>query len=237
MSEPLAPPPPPPPPPGDAARPGLPWEDRARHGAFQGFVDTVKLLVGSPAEGFARARRRGDLVSPVAYAVLIGWIGVVAERIWTLLIGTSILSFLPGEAREGAALGFAVSGLGLAVALVLAPIFVLVGLFVWGAILHLFLMLYGATRTSDTGFEGTLRAVSWSTTSQLGQVVPFVGGLVALVWSVVLQTIALAQFHRTTQGKALAAVLTPLLLCCVCIAFAFAGVVAMIVGAAAGAAD
>lgn len=214
--------------------PGLPWERRAQTGAVQGFADTVRRLELEPAAAFGDARRRGDLVSPLAYAVLLGFIGVVAERIWSLLVGTSLLEVLPHELRENAAFAFALSGLGLALALIAVPVLVLVGIFVYGAIVHLFLMLYGGTRASDAGYEGTVRALAWSTTAQLGQLVPFAGGLIAMVWGVVLQTLALASFHRTTQGRALAAVLTPLLLCCVCVAVFAAGLVALIVGGIAG---
>jgi hypothetical protein len=231
MNVPAAPPPPPP-----AAPSGLPWERRAETGALQGFADTVRRIATEPAAAFRDARRRGDLVSPLAYAVVLILVGALAERLWGLLVGTSLLDLMPAELRDNAALGFAMSGLGLAVTLIVAPILGLCVLFVWSAIVHLFLMLYGGTRDSDTGFEGTLRSLAWSSTAQLGQLVPFAGGLIALVWGIVLQTISLASFHRTTQGKALAAVLTPLVLCCVCIAVFAASLVALVAGGiAAGA--
>jgi hypothetical protein len=232
MSEPrLSPPPPPggtPPPAG-----GLPWEERERYGAVQGFVETLKLLITAPADAFARARRHGDLVSPLAYAVLVGWIGIVVAGLWRMAIGTSVLGMMPGQPRGAAGLALAFSGIRMVALLVLAPIFVLIALFVYGALLHLFLMLYGGTRNSEVGFEGTLRVLAWSTTAQVGELVPLVGGLVAMVWSIVLQTIGLAAFHRTSQGRALAAVLTPLLLCCICVGFFFAGAMALLFGAAA----
>jgi hypothetical protein len=219
-----------PPPPPPAGPPGLPWERRAESGAFQGLVETVRRLMVEPAAAIAVARRRGDLWSPLSYAVLLVLAGVLAERIWGLLIGTSLLELMPPQLREKAAFGFALSGIGLVVTLVVVPVLALVMLFVYGGVVHLFLMLYGGTRDSDTGYEGTVRALAWSTTSQLGQLVPFAGGLVALVWGIVLQTIALANLHRTTQGRALAAVLTPLVLCCVCIGIFFAGALALIAG-------
>jgi len=218
---------PPPPPPQPA---GLPWERRAEVGAVHGFTETLRRLVVEPAAALGEARRRGDLFSPLAYAVLLVLIGVLAERIWSLLIGTSLLDVLPPHLRDNAGLAFALSTVGLAVTLVVMPILVLVAMFVYGAIVHLFLMLYGGTRDSDTGYEGTVRALAWSMTSQLGQLVPFAGGLVAMVWGVVLQTMALSSLHRTTQGRALAAVLTPLVLCCVCFAVFFAGIMALVVG-------
>jgi hypothetical protein len=235
----LPPPPPPAAPPdgiggnGGSAGGGLPWELRDRYGAFAGFVETVRRLISSPTAAFAEARRQGDLVSPIAYAVLVGWVGIVGQRLWGLVIGTSVLDLLPSQAREGAALGFALSGVGLAVALIVAPIVLLVGLLVGGGILHLFLLLFGATRESTSGFEGTLRVVAWSTTAHLAQFVPLVGGLLGVVWSVILLTLGIVSFHRTTSGRALAAVLTPIALCCVCIVVAGLGVIAMIVGAVA----
>jgi hypothetical protein len=229
--EPTTTPPGAPPPPAA----GLPWEDRARHGgAGAAFLETVRRLATEPTAAFAQARRAGELVPPLAYAVVVAWIGILVERLWSFVFGTSLLGFLPPEMFAESMAGFALSGIVTGAILVLAPIFVLVGLFVWGAVVHLFLLLYGATRGSDTGFEGTLRALAWASTAQLGNLVPFVGGLVALVWGVVLQTLGLAAFHRTSPARALAAVLTPLALCCLCLALAFFGAIAAVVGAALG---
>ncbi len=214
MSEPALPPPPPP----QDAPGGLPWEERAKHGALNAFVETVKSIVTAPIPAFARARRQGDLISPFAYAVLVGWLGVVVAQLWHLAMGTSLLSLMSPEVRRGVPFLVAATGFGLAFTLVLAPIFILLGLFIWGAIVHLFLMLFGGTKDSPTGFEGTLRVLAWSTTAQLAQVVPFAGGLIALVWGIALQTLGLASFHRTSHGRALAAVLAPILFCCVCAA-------------------
>lgn len=59
--------------------------------------------------------------------------------------------------------------------------------------------------------------MSYSYVSSLAQVVPVVGGLIALVWNIILQVIGLVRMHRTTQGKAVGAVLIPIGLCCVCV--------------------
>lgn len=234
MTEPGLPPPPPPSAPDEPA--GLPWERRAGQSGVQAFVDTVRRIALEPSAAFREARRRGELVSPLAYAVLLGWLGVFAERLWGWLVGSSLIDLMPPNVREGAAMGLAFSGLGLAVTLIVTPVIVLIVLFVYSAIVHLFLLLYGGTRESTAGYEGTLRALAWSSTAQLGQLVPFAGGIVALVWSVILQTMSIAALHRTTQGRALAAVLTPLVLCCVCIGFFFASLVALIAGGIASSA-
>jgi hypothetical protein len=236
MSEPMLPPPPPPPTDGGGAGPGapaLPWEDRARHGAVPALVETVKLFVTSPAAAFARARRRGDLTSPLVFAVLLGWLGVVVQSLWQLAFGSSFTELLGPLLKDQALPGLAAQGVGLAVQIVLAPIAILVVLFIGAGIVHLMLMLVGGTKSSEAGFEGTLRALSYSTVSQLAALVPFAGGLIAMVWAIVLETIGLADLHRTSTGKALAAVLLPLVLCCACAVFAFGSIVALIAGAAA----
>jgi hypothetical protein len=228
MSEPvqppsLSPPPPPPPPSGGAGGAGLPWEVRDGASGPAAFAETVKLLISEPAAAFARARRRGDLVPPLAYAVVISWFGVLAQQLWRFAFGRSLLESAFPALRDNLGRSFALSGVAMVVALVVTPIVVLVFLFIGSAIVHLFLLLFGATKSSESGFEGTLRALCWSTTAQLAQVVPFAGGLVALVWGIILQTLGLAELHRTTHGRALAAILAPLALCCVCLG-AFFGV-------------
>jgi hypothetical protein len=237
MNDPLLPPPAPPgtPPPGapPAAGGALPWEDRDRLGAVNAFVETVKLLVVAPQAAFARAKRRGDLFSPLAFAVVLGWIGVVLQSLWSLAFGSSLFDLMPAELRSSPYFAFAGQTAGMLVQIVLAPIFILIFLFIASAIVHLMLMLVGGTKSSEAGFEGTLRALAYSSVAQLASIVPFAGGLIAMIWSIVLETLGLADLHRTSTGKALAAVLLPLLLCCVCIVFAFGSIIALIAGAAA----
>ena len=114
--------------------------------------------------------------------------------------------------------------------MVVAPVFVLIWVFVWSAILHLFLMLVGGAKT---GFASTVRVVCYTATVQVLHVVPFCGWLIALVWAIVLNIIGLAIAHRTSQGKTAVAVLLPMVLCCVCVAIlaaAFGAAIAAAVG-------
>jgi hypothetical protein len=55
--------------------------------------------------------------------------------------------------------------------------------------------------------------------------VPVCGGLVTLIYLIVLATIGLARAHQTTTGKAVMAVLAPIILCCV-----VAGVFGLLLG-------
>lgn len=223
--DPFAPGEPPPGAPPPAAAP-LPWEDRQRLGFVNALIETIKLLVTAPGEAFRRVREKGDFVGPLLFAVIIGWAMAIVGQIWSLMFQSTWISFLPPEMRDQIGPMLAGSAVGFIVTVILAPVLVTVGLFIWSGIVHLFLMLVGGTGNSTAGFEGTFRAASYAQVASLAQIVPILGGLIALVWGIILQAIGLATLHKTSQGKAAAAVLLPLVLCCVC-----AGVVVALVGA------
>lgn len=230
MSEPYNPPTAPPPsgPPMIHGGPGLPW-DRAKNGSA--LVDTAKRLITAPGAAFAEMREKGDYLSPILFAVIFGTVGAVIGQIWNLVFGASMIGFLPPEMQAQFGQALAPSVGGVLVNIVLAPIFVLIFLFIAAAIYHLFLMLLGGTKESTAGYEGTLRSVSYSGVSNIAYVIPFIGTPIAIVWGIVLNVIGLSRVHHTSTGKAVGAVLLPLLLCCIC-----AAILAATMGAAIGAA-
>jgi hypothetical protein len=225
MSEPFDPPPPPteppgfsPPPGGGEAAAGNPWEQRDRLGFVNAFVENVKLFVTNPTEAFERTRRQGDYVGPLIFAIILGWITYLISQLWGMLFGASmILPMMPAEVRDQMGGMMAVSGAQIVFGLVLYPVFAAIGLFIGSGILHLCLMLVGGTEASESGFEGTFRTAAYSSVASLAQIVPVVGGLISLVWWIFLAVIGLSTLHRTTQGKALLAILIPLILCCICV--------------------
>ncbi|MBP1619445.1 MAG: hypothetical protein H6Q02_212 [Acidobacteria bacterium] len=201
---------PPPVPPVPPATAPLPWEQPG-YPFLEALYETAKLLVTAPTEAFRRVSVTVDLGRPLLYAILLGWIGIIAGQLYSIALRGVMTNLMPFQSPEGFAMG---TGASIAV-MVLAPVFVLLGIFIWSAIVHLFLMMVGG---ANAGFGATVRVMCYGTTAQLAQVVPLCGGIVGAVWAIVLEIIGLAQVHRTSQGKAALAVLLPLALCCVCIA-------------------
>ena len=237
MSDPLYPAPPPPgppptaPPPGGppATRPGLPWDNRKDLGAL---VDTAKLLITSPGRAYAMAREKGDYGSPLLFVLVFAIVGSILSALWQMVFGPAsfakYMSNLPPELRD--MMGSGTMGVGRLIAgIILGPIIGIVVLFIWSGIVHLVLQLLGGLRESTAGFEGTFRAIAYASVVEIAVIVPLLGGPIAAVWSLVLQVIGLAILHRTSQGKAIGAVLLPAAVCC-CVAIGL--VVAM--GAAIG---
>lgn len=234
------PPPPPPAPPSDNAPPPpiygessvppqmqgdpLPWEQPG-YPALEGLFETAKLVITEPSNAFRRMPITGDLTRPLIYAVIFGWIGIIAGQIYNLALRGTMMRLLPGAAGAGQ---FSLPWMFNVGVMIVAPVLVLLGVLIGAAIFHLFLLLVGA---ANSGFGATVRVVCYTGTVQIFQIVPFCGGLIGTIWGIVLYIIGFAAAHRTTTGKAAVAVLLPVALCCVCIAVVIAAFGAAIMAA------
>jgi hypothetical protein len=181
-------------------------------------------------------RPDSDLTSPILFGLLLSWAGVIVSQVWQLMFGGLTRGLFEGvEGMEGV---FAPAGfLGFLGWVVLWPILYVVLLFIGAGILHLCVLLVGAAGDKSMGFEGTLKVVAYSQVAGLAGIVPLVGGFLGLLWTIALEVIGLALVHRTTQGRALAAILIPILVCCVCglfVAIFFGAMIAAMIGSMTG---
>jgi hypothetical protein len=208
---------------------GIPWDQRDRIGLFSALVETTRQVLAEPGAFFRAMPVAGGLGSPLLYAVLIGWVGLVAaafyQAIFRSVMGSSWGAF--GDRREVAAvLGWVEGWAGFVAQVVFGGVFVVIGVFVAAGIIHLMLLLLGGARRD---FEATFRVVSFAQATSILALIPFCGQLVGGIWSLVLYVLGLAQAHQIGHGKAAAAVLLPLVLVCCCCAagaFLFAGAIA-----------
>ena len=228
-------PPPPPSPPSDDGIPA-PFADRAGRGFFAAFVETFKLAATEPQKFFMHVRIQ-QIWPAVLFGVLAGWVGAAVAAIfgwlggaaWTNAMRQLTQNMPSNESEMIQKFAFALGGGAAAFRILLAPVGIFIFIFATAAILHLVLMMFqGAAR----GFNATLTVVAYSSGVQLLNAVPGCGGLIAMVWQVVLLIIGLAAVHRTTTGKAALAVLLPGFLCCCCLCVGIWGTVAAIMGAA-----
>jgi hypothetical protein len=191
-----------------APRSGLPWENRQERGFFNAFVETLIMVLTKPGEAFTAMRREGGLGEPLIYALIGGCAGAVVSFLFSL--GLHSIGFFTDQHNAVAAM--AGLGIGSAVFIVLVPLFVVVGLFIGSAVVHLCLMIVGGANQS---FETTFRVLAFSqgSTGPL-QMIPICGGFMAGVWALVCNCIGLARAHETDTGRAVLAVFLPLIVCC-----------------------
>jgi hypothetical protein len=216
----------PPPPVVDSPTPDpLPWEEPGR-GLFDGLFATIKLFTLEPDNAFSRMAPVG-IGRPFFYALIMAWIEmIVGFAYWAVFQFPFFMAGMP-ELREELGLAAAEASIILVIGgaiFVLMPVLLAIGLAIHSCILHLMLLILGEGRG---GFETTVRLLCYSHTADLGNIIPLCGGLISLVWFVVLQVIGVAQGHRCSYGKAALAVLLPILICCAC-----AAVLATVFGAA-----
>jgi hypothetical protein len=190
-----------------APRSGLPWDHRRERGFFNAFIETLVMVLTRPGEAFTAMKREGGLGEPLLYAIVGGTFGGV----FAVTYNFALRSFASFGDRHGA-LAHLFGGLGWIFLLVLTPLFVVIGMFVASAILHLCLMIVAGAKQS---FETTFRVVCFAEGSAGPLlVIPFCGGLITGIWKVVLYCIGLARAHETEIGRAVVAVLLPLIVCC-----------------------
>jgi hypothetical protein len=208
---------------GAATRSGLPWEHRQERGFFNAFIETLVMVLTRPAEAFTVMKREGGLGEPLIYALIGGCVGGIVSLLFSL--GLQSAGFFAD--RHDTFSAMAGMGVGSAAFIVLVPLFVVIVVFIYSAIVHLCLMIVGGANQS---FETTFRVVAFThgSTGPL-QMIPVCGGMIAGVWALVCNCIGLARAHDTDTGRAVLAVFLPLIVCCggiMLIVFMFGGLAA-----------
>jgi hypothetical protein len=187
---------------------GLPWEHRERLGIFKAFFDTVILILSQPTAAFGIMKTEGGLTDPLLFALIGGSAGMIVSFLFQ--IGLQSLGYL-GDGKNAIS-GIFGMGIGIVVFILIMPILVIVGMFVGSGILHLCLMIVGGARKP---FETTFRVVAFSCgATYLLALIPICGGAIAGIYNIVLQCLGLARTHEIAAGRALIAVLLPLIICC-----------------------
>ncbi len=204
--------------PGDKnSRKTVPFED-PKFGFFAGMFETIKLVLFHPSSFFSGYHFEGSIGRPIVFALVVAWFSMAVALLWNLIFNASIMSvfsrYLPSSeqmamSRFGSQMMF--SAIGGFIMLALAPIMIVLGLLIMAGVYHLFLMMVnGANR----GFETTFNVTCYSVSGKLFMILPFCGGTIAWIYSIVISIIGIAGAHETDGWKGAFAVLMPFVLCC-----------------------
>lgn len=234
-------PPPPPPPPAAPPGPGwippqaataqavgeqsAPFARRKELGFVAAYWETLKRVAAEPG-AFFRTLRIGESGSAVLFGVVAMTLGTWVSAVYGWAASASwmgmmrqVMERMPGRGDIDPAIieGLAAraGAIGFVGQIVAAPLVSLVAIYVFAGIVHLFLLLL---RGAGRGFDATLTAVGYAAGLFLFQVLPFCGGLIALVWALVVAIAGIGETQRCGPGKAAAATLAPfgLVACCAC---------------------
>jgi hypothetical protein len=155
----------------------------------QSFINAVRNVVTAPVGFFRGIRREGDFINPLIFAI-------ISYEVSAILSGIVALAF--GSRGVG----------GFLVAIIAAPIGVVIGLFIGAGILHLLVMLLVGSR--NAGFEGTFRVSAYSSVTSLVSWIPFIGWIASL-YGIYIAIMGIREVHSTTTGRAALVVLIPVI--------------------------
>src|SRR3954466_12399829 len=139
-----------------SARTGLPWEHRQERGLFNAFIETLSMVLTRPTEAFSIMKREGGFGEPLIYALIGGCIGGIVAFLFSL--GFQSLGLFTDRHNNSLA-AMAGIGIGSTIMIILLPLFIVIGLFIGSAIVHLCLMIVGGANQS---FETTFRVLAFS---------------------------------------------------------------------------
>ncbi len=217
------------------SRSTLPWDQREQLGMLRAWWLTSKALLLEPTQTLQSAPRDAPIGSSLLYAVICNLLGVLPTLLIYLVGFGGMLLFAASESQKG----LTGSGLGIgAVGAIFVFIFYLVllvgiqivSLFALAGIEHLVLHLTGEREIG--GYTSTLRAHALGLAPFMLGLVPVCGFMVMGLWSLVLRCITLMHLQRVSAGKAVAAVLAPMLVICGCGGLMYFVVIAAAVSAA-----
>ncbi len=187
---------------GGGARAELnPWENRGGRDFFSALFATWKLACFRPTEFFSNLDPKGPIGPAFAYAVMANGIGSVFAMLWVFIQGPAFgqTANLPG------------SPIWL---LLFAGVSAVIGIWISAAIIHVGCMVFGC---GSRGFDATFRGVAYSAGPGIFMLVPFCGSVVASIWVVVLEVIAIQHVQQTSSGRAVAAIMLPVILGILCV--------------------
>ena len=163
---------------------------------------TFISVLFSPTAFFGSIRAPGRLKDSIAFGILVGSIGMMFSFFWRFFL-------MPEEFID------AINTIPLSISLnqlfiifiILSPLIVLFMMFITAVVLHIFLFIL---RGANNDFEATIKVSAYINATSILCVVPFIGGFIGQIWSLVIAVIGLREIHKTSTLKALFAILLPL---------------------------
>ncbi len=167
---------------------------------FQKFKD----ITLDPVEAFKNLRDESLGTSFVYFLVIIAVYCILSGIVSILFIGF-FSSLMPGMSAGMVAGSSLVFGI---ISIVTSFIFSIIALIIGALVLHIFVYLLGGRK----GLEQTIKASIYSCTplALLGWI-PLIS-IIAVIWSIVLEALAVRELHEISTARAVLAVIIPLII-------------------------
>ena len=189
----------------EASTSSFPWPPGDSDSVVDAWARTWHGASLTPRSFFSLMPRAGSLGAAVLYYLSIGIAVAGAQLFWAMAGGADEM---PMTATVGAA--DAVAPWSPLIEFLTAPVILLLSLFIAAGVTHLFLKMLGGAQRDGGSYDTTARVFAYSYSPQILGIIPVIGAIAGFIWMVVLAIAGLRAAHRTTTGRAAAAVLVPL---------------------------
>jgi len=174
-----------------------PWE--SGEGFANAFYRTTRDTLFSPSAFFKRISAGEGYWAPLIYGLITGIIGQGAAFFWFWLFAAQFIPFdrLPFQ--------YSFSILQFIIPL---PFEQAIAIFIVSAIIHFCLLVVGGNKK---GYKTTFRVICYSNSAHLFNIVPFIGSFIGLIYMIILFILGVKEGHGIGTGKAVLAVLLPVI--------------------------
>ena len=166
------------------------------------FFETVRGFLMDPVRSFGAVREK-TVSNSLPYYIIILAIGSFLSAIVSVAITSTVLAALQeASAKLGLALPV-LTGVGIIAITLFFIVLGIIGVFIVGAWLHLFVYLLGGRQ----GYGQTVKALMYgSTPLMLIGWIPIIGPVIGGIWSLVLDVLGIRELHQISTAQAVAAV-------------------------------
>lgn len=182
-----------------------PWERLDRHGFFGGLWRTTSRAMFHPGLFFEALPVDKGLGRPLAYYVILSLLGHALMLPWALTTAELMLSWISSPVVAGW-LQSLLSPQNQAMHTLLMPVLSTVQIFFTTSILHVSLFVF---QGGGRGYEATFRAMAYSAAPLILYLIPFLGPVIANIWSLAVLIVGLRRIQRTSYLQVLLAMLLP----------------------------
>lgn len=148
-------------------------------------VGKVKWVITDPAGYYQQMPRSGGYLEPVVFVAIMAAILGVISAIWSLF----------------GAIGGVAAG-GFFAALILTPIFAVIGAFIGAAILFVIWKLMGSSENYETAFRCQTSVAAIYPIVGIVAIIPYIGNILAIAWGAFLMIEASVQVHGRSRKVA-----------------------------------
>ncbi len=210
----------------------LPWDKRADLGIARAWWQTATLMLRAPIVTLKSAQRDASLGSSILYAMIATAAGFATTFVMYGLLFAGMYLFGLNETRE---MGGASSAVISVVTGVFVFAFYAVGIFIFqlamlmgfSGLEHVILKMFGERNLSS--YSVTVRAHALGLSPYVLGLIPFCGVFVMGLWSMITRCLTLAELQRVSPGKAVGAVVAPMVVMCGGIIALYALIIAVVV--------